>query len=129
MRQLVYICILACFVVSCSKETLLSESPSLIGKWRHYSATDAWENVIVNSDGTGKVEYFRKSKIFEETKVKDWYTEDNRMYLGKATFSLQPYTITSYPQLASFQEIIEFDTLKIGIRYIQLNQLNFVEFD
>ncbi len=115
--------------MSCSKETLLSESPSLIGKWRHYSAADAWENVIVNSDGTGKVEYYRKSKIFEETKVKDWYTEDNRMYLGKVTFSLQPYTITSYPTIASSQEILEFDTLKSGERYIQLNQLNYVEFD
>ena len=115
------------FLLSCSKEQVLSESPSLIGKWTHYSSTDAWETILIDSDGSGKVWYYTNGKLKEETKTKTWYTEDNRLYLGKVTFSLQPYTISEYPSQISQEQIIEFDTLPLGGRVLQLNQLNFVE--
>lgn len=112
---------------SCSKEEVLSESPSLIGKWTHYSANDAWETVLIDEDGTGKVWFYTNGKLKEETKTKTWYTENNRLYLGKVTFSLQPYTISEFPKMISQEEIIAFDTLVVGARVMQLNQLNFVE--
>ncbi|MFT4601619.1 MAG: hypothetical protein ACI857_001802 [Arenicella sp.] len=127
MKQTVLIFSIILISFGCSKEKLIDVSPSLVGDWKHYSADDQWEIVFINSDGTGKVEYFRNSKLFEETKVKDWFTADNRLYLGKVTFSLQPYTVSEFPTLSPSLQIIEFDTLSMGVRYMQLNQLNYVE--
>ena len=127
MKTAIGISFILVFLISCSKEKLIIESPSLVGVWQHYSAMDAWEILIINTDGTGKVEWYTNNKLHEETKIKDWYVKENRLYFGKVTFALNPYDVTGYPQLSSQEEIIEFDTLKPLTRYIELNQLNYVE--
>ena len=122
--------VVSCLILicsGCSKEEVLAETPSLIGRWTHYSASDAWETIFIDEDGTGKVWYYTNSKLKEETKTKTWYTQDNRLYLGKVTFSLKPYTISEFPSNISQEQIVEFDTLTVGARVMQLNQLNFVE--
>ena len=114
-------------LLSCNKEPLLDEAPSLVGTWQHYSAEDAWEIVYIESDGTGKVEWFTNNKLHEETNTKDWKVKQNRLYFGNVTFSLKPYTIDLYPTVIGANDTIGFDTLVQGNKYIQLNQLNFIK--
>ena len=116
-------------LMSCSKEELLTEAPSLVGTWQHYSAEDAWEIIFINTDGTGKVEWYVNNKLNEETKEKNWYTKDNRLYLGKATFSFKPYNIDAYPYYVGTSDNVGFDTLTPGKRIIELNQLHYIEKD
>ena len=127
VKAAVIITSLLAFLVSCSKEKLIDEAPSLIGIWKHYHSDEAWDIITINADGTGKVDFFTNSKLREETKVKEWYVKDNRLYLGKVTFSLQPFTISEYPKNASSDVIEGFDTIQNGDRYMQFNQLTFVE--
>jgi hypothetical protein len=115
------------FLISCSKDKLIDEAPSLVGTWKHFYSEEAWDIITISSDGTGKVDYFTNSKLKEETKVKDWYIKDDRLYLGKVTFSLQPYTVSEYPTTASINFIEASDTVFIGERYLEFNQLIFVE--
>lgn len=127
VKSVLNISLLSCLLLSCGKEKLLDEAPSLIGVWQHYHSEEAWDIITINSDGTGKVDFFTNSKLREETKVKDWLVKDNRLYLGKVTFSLQPYTITEYPKTASSNSIEGFDTLTTAQRYVEFNQLVYVE--
>ena len=99
----------------------------MIGTWQHYSAADAWEIVIIKEDGLGMVKWYTNNKLFQETKEKVWYVKENKLYLGKVTFSLKPYNIDGYPTTSSTTEIIELDTLTSGAKFIVLNELNFVE--
>lgn len=127
MKNILLILPATILFLACSKEEVLTETPSLIGKWTHYSASDAWETILIDDNGTGKVWYYTNGKLKEETKTKTWYTQDNRLYLGKVTFSLQPYTISEFPSQVSQEQIVDFDTLTVGSRVMQLNQLNFIE--
>ena len=77
--------------------------------------------------GEANLDFFTNSKLREETKVKDWYVKDNRLYLGKVTVSLQPFTISEYPKTASSDFIEGYDTIQTGERFMQFNQLTFVE--
>ena len=63
----------------------------------------------------------------QETKTKSWYTEDNRLYFGKSTFNIKPYSIDEFPQLSTFTHIEDYDTLSQGVRYCKLNNEFFIE--
>jgi hypothetical protein len=113
--------------VSCGKEKLVDVAPSLIGTWTHYSGMDAWETLYIEESGDGTIKWYTNGKLFKDAKTKTWYVKDNTLYFGKATFSLTPYDIDEYPQMASSTEIINFDTLQMGFRYMKLDGLTFVE--
>lgn len=99
----------------------------MVGTWVHYSAEDAWEIVYIDSTGEGKVEWYTNNKLHKETKTKSWYVEDNRLFLGKTTFSLSPYDIDAYPVIAFNDFIQGFDTVITGKRYVALDNRIFTE--
>ena len=99
----------------------------MVGVWEHHSASDAWERVTIKSDGTGKIEWYTNNKLHKDTKEKKWYVEDNRLYLGKVTFSLQPYDINEFPAVCTAGSVQDYDTLVFGTRYCMLNNHYFVE--
>ena len=129
MQRLFFIALFLFLLIGCSKSTVLDEAPSLVGVWKHYTAEDAWEIIRIDQDGEGKIEWYTNNKLHKETKVKSWYVKDNTLYLGKVTFSLEPYDITEYPQTAGQEVIINFDTLKANHRYVYLNDAPYVEMD
>lgn len=117
-----------CFIVfSCAKEELTSGAPSMIGIWIHYSDDQDWEKLVINEDGTGKIEWYANGGLNNETKTKTWYTEDNRLYFGKSTFNIKPYSVNQFPQLSTFTTTEGFDTLTQGVRYCKLNNQYFIE--
>ena len=112
---------------ACGKEKVIDAAPSLIGTWTHYSATDAWETLFIEESGDGTIKWYTNGKLFKDAKTKTWYVKDNTLSFGKATFSLTPYDIDAYPEMASSMEILNFDTLQAGFRYMELDGLTFVE--
>lgn len=126
MKRIFYFLTLL-ILFSCGKEQLSDEAPSMIGRWLHYDATDAWEVVIINEDGTGKVEWYTNNKLHKETKIKTWYVQDNKLYLGKSTFSLSPYDVSQFPVTSSSTIVEGYDTLVQNSRYCVMNNVYFVE--
>lgn len=118
MRRLLIFLFPVLVIFSCGKEDVSTGAPSLIGTWIHYSASDAWEIIYINSEGNGKVEWFTNNKLHKDTKEKTWYIKDNRLTLGKSTFSLAPYDVETYPTQSSNTVIEGFDTLMSGKKYI-----------
>jgi len=110
---------------ACGKEPLIEDAPSLVGDWQHYHSEDQWDFISIDEDGTGYVKWYTNGKLFQETKVKEWFVKDNELFLGKVTFSFKPYSIDLYPTNVSTSEIIGFDTLSPGDVKIELNQLLF----
>lgn len=114
-------------MVSCGKEAVQEEASSMIGTWVHYTSNEAWEKIIIDSTGYGKVEWYTNNKLHQETKEKQWFVKDNRLYLGKATFSINPYDIDTYPLVSASTEVQGYDTLVQGSKYCVLDGLTFVE--
>ena len=126
MKQAPWIFLLL-VIVSCKKEKMIDAAPSMIGTWVHYEAETAWEILIINEDGSGKIIWYTNSKVYRETNVKDWYVKDNALYLGKVTFGVKPYKIDEFPLPSSTTTIEGYDTLVQGQRYCILDDLYFVE--
>lgn len=114
-------------LLSCGKEELLLEAPSMVGNWIHYTSNEAWEIVYIQGDGTGYVEWYTNSKLHKDTDVKTWYVKDNRLFLGKTTFNFTPYDIETYPTLSGNTFIEGFDTMSAGKQYVVMDDKYYVE--
>lgn len=112
---------------SCKKETLKDGAPSLIGTWKHYSATDAWHIIYIYENGKGKMEWFTKSKLNRDTKERTWYLKDNTIYFGKVALNGELYKVIDFPTTNSVENIENFDTLKANVRFMKLDEGYFVE--
>lgn len=109
-------------MLACGKEPLINNAPSLVGDWQHYQADEQWDFISIDENGIGYVQWYTNGKLFQETKIKEWFVKDNTLFLGKVTFSFKPYSIDLYPTTVNFPEIVGFDTLDVGDVKIELNQ-------
>lgn len=121
--------LLMIFILSCGKEELLDSAPSLVGHWQHYVSETEREVILIEGDGTGKVQWYSGISLKRETKIKTWKIDGNRMYLGNVTFNLKPYDIDEYPQVSSSTTYEGLDTLYQGKSYVVLNDLFYTEIE
>lgn len=108
-------------VISCKKEPLLDAAPSLVGKWKHYSAADDWHIIHIKEDGNGSMEWYIDGKLYRDTKERAWFMKDNILHFGKAAFNGELYEVQTYPSISGSTQIKNFDTLQAGRAYIILD--------
>lgn len=113
--------------ISCKKETVLDVAPSLIGTWKHYSDEDNWHIIYIFDNGDGRMEWFVDGEKADFTKTRTWYMKDNTIYFGKVALNGELYDVIDFPSTSSSESIINFDTLKVGKRFMQLDEGYFVE--
>lgn len=126
MRNLLII--LAFCLSGCKKENVLDSAPSLVGHWKHFSAAEDWHIIRINEDGNGTMEWYIGGKLYRDTKARPWMMKDNTLYFGKAAFNGELYEVEEYPAKSGSESVVNFDTLKIGARFINLDGNYYVEF-
>jgi len=127
MRIIIILSIFSILAISCKKEPVLTAAPSLVGSWRHYSATDAWHTIIISENGDGNMEYGVDGKSSGYTETRPWFMKENTLYFGKLTLNGDLYEVIDYPVLNSVETIELFDTLHAGKKYMRLDKGIYVE--
>jgi len=123
----IFVLVVILLLVACKKEDVKDSAPSLIGTWKHYSADDAWHIIHIYENGNGRMEWFTNSKLYRETKERTWYLKDNTIYFGKLALNGELYEVIDFPTISSTESVKNFDTLKVGKRFMQLDDGYFVE--
>lgn len=113
--------------VSCKKDKLVDEAPSLIGNWTHFETADSGEKIEIKENGFGSITLISNGTAASKTKEREWFVKDNELFFGKAAFNGEFYTIDEYPKIAANDFINFFDTINVGNRYIILNDRYYVE--
>jgi hypothetical protein len=128
MRYLFLISV-SCLLFSCKKEKVADGAPSLIGSWKHYSATDAWHIIHIYDDSQGQMEWYTNGKLYKDTKVRTWYLKENTIYFGKMALNGELYEVIDFPSISLAESIQLFDTLKAGKRFMKTEDGYYVEID
>jgi len=126
MKYLLIFSFLLIFI-SCKKETVLDTAPSLVGSWIHYSDIGNSHLIYIYDNGEGKMEWFVDYEKVKFTKVRTWYIKDNTIYFGKIALNGELYEVIEFPSTSSTQTIENYDTLKVGKRFMLLDEGYFVE--
>jgi hypothetical protein len=114
-------------ISACNKTPILDASTSMVGVWVHYTDNEDAHHIIIQSNGEGFMEWYIADKLSKQTKVRKWYLDNNILSFGKAAFNGESYTIEEYPMLSNTEEIIYYDTLYEGQRYILLDGIYYTE--
>jgi len=123
----IFVIAIILILVACKKETVLDAAPSLIGTWKHYSSADDWHIIYIYDNGDGKLEWYVDTEIKKETTIRTWYIKDNTIYFGKVALNGELYEVIDFPANCQMQTIENFDTLKVGKQFMQLDDGYFVE--
>ena len=102
-------------------------SSDMAGTWTHYTNETDHHVLYINADGTGKLEWYNNNGLHQDTKIRDWYIKDNRMYFGKVTFNGEFYDIEQYPITAGSGFSNYYDSIPASSRYCILNDVYYVE--
>lgn len=127
MIRFLILIVLSGSLVSCKKEKLVDAAPSLVGTWKHYSATANWHIIEIYDNGEGKLQWYVDGKLEKFTKVRTWYMEDNTIYFGKLALNGELYEVIDFPAISGAEVIENYDTLKVGKRFMRLDDGYFVE--
>lgn len=122
MKQLLPFAILAVIFLSCKKEKLMDAAPSLVGSWKHYTATDAWHIIHIYNNSEGQMEWYTNGKLYKDTKIRTWYIKGNVIHFGKVALNGELYEVIEYPATNSTEKIELFDTLYAGKKFMQLDK-------
>lgn len=109
------------FLASCQKEKVIDIHPEMIGAWVHYTATHDYHFVIIDLDGYGYLEWYKNGAFDNDTQPKRWFIKDNVLMLGRWAARDERFTIDHYPQTASSESIVGYDTLSSGEPYMVLD--------
>jgi hypothetical protein len=114
-------------LTACKKETLLESAPSLVGNWKHYSGDGDYHIIEIFDTGDGKMQWYVDNELEKYTKVRTWYMENNTIYFGKIALNGELYEVIDFPAVSGSETIENFDTLKVGKRFIRLEEGYYTE--
>ena len=113
--------------VSCKKEKVIDAAPSLVGNWKHYSDEGNYHIIEIYDNSEGKMQWYVDNELEKFTKVRTWYMDDNTIYFGKIALNGELYEVIDFPAVSGSEVIENFDTLKVGNRFMKLDQSYYVE--
>lgn len=114
-------------LVSCGKTPILEHTSDLAGTWKHNFSEGNSHTLIINEDGSGRIEWEENGEKSKATKLRDWYIKDEVLYFGKGAFNGEQYAIDQYPKVAWEELIHYYDTIPETKKYIILDNFYYVE--
>ena len=120
-KQIIIALLLFISLAGCKKEKVTKNHSEMIGSWKHYISNNEIQYLSIESDGRGKIEYYKDGKFDTDTKSRKWFVKNNYLMFGRITPKDEKFKINSFPAVATYSFIEGSDTVISGDRYMVLN--------
>lgn len=104
-------------------ECVTAGAPEMVGDWVHYSANEGFHFIYIKENGRGNMWGENDHGNTQDTSGRGWYISNDILYFSRwqNTVGQEQFAIDQYPEIASADIELPFDTIPSGISYMILD--------
>ncbi len=124
MRHFIILILCISLLLSCKKKVAKNHS-EFVGTWKHRISIEQIKTLSIGPSSSGYTD-LTTNGVSNREDSKNWYIKNDQLIFGGALVKSETFSIDTYPTTANYQMTLDYDTVKIGQKYMKLNNTVYI---
>gem|GEM_PF-3794020 len=114
-------------LLSCKKKVAKNHS-EFVGHWVHRISLEQTKTLSIGPSSSGYIDLTTNGTSNREDS-KNWYIKNDKLILGGVFTQQESFGIDIYPTTAASQMTLDYDTVKVGQKYMKLSNSVYINIE